>query len=118
MLAWPLIVAIRLYRWAAGALPRRRTCLFDVSCSRYVERAAGEHGLAAAGGAIRERWAACRPGYTFEFDGDRWTVTCVDGSYIAADEASYAVRYEATACRLACQQLSRTPEGESRWSIA
>lgn len=47
---------------------------------------------------MRARFAACRPGYSFEFRGARWQVRCVDGSVIADTDASSAVCAEAAAC--------------------
>lgn len=99
MLARALIATIHLYRGAARRIPRSRSCLFAISCSQHVERTAAEQGFRSALHAMRARFAACRPGYSFVYDGTRWHAICVDGSIIAGDDASNAVRYEATLCR-------------------
>lgn len=99
MLAAWLIRAIRGYRRVARRIPHRRACLFAVSCSRHAELVAREQGFHAAMRAVRARLAACRPGYSFEYVGVRWTVRCTDGSAIADEDASPAVHDEAAACR-------------------
>lgn len=43
---------------------------------------------------LRERLRACRPGYQFIFNGEMTTIELVDGSKLAATEASHAVRQE------------------------
>lgn len=98
MAAWPLLAAIRLYRWLARRLPWSRRCLFATSCSRHTEKVAREEGAGAAVRAMRARFAACRPGYSFEFGDARWQVRCVDGSVIADIEASPVVHAEAAVC--------------------
>jgi putative component of membrane protein insertase Oxa1/YidC/SpoIIIJ protein YidD len=104
-LAWALVAAIRLYRAVACHIPRTRSCLFAVSCSRHVEAAARERGLAAGLLAMHRRFAACRPGYNFEFEDDRWRAVCVDSSAIADSEASQVVREEAAACLLTLRSV-------------
>lgn len=98
MAAWGLVAAIRLYRWAAGRIRWSRRCLFATSCSRYAERVARQEGAGVAVHAIRARFAACRPGYSFEFGEAGWQVRCVDGSAIDCKDASAAVHAEAAAC--------------------
>lgn len=98
MAAWGLVAAIHLYRWLARRLPRSRSCLFATSCSRHTERVARDEGIGGAVRAMRARFAACRPGYSFEFRGARWQVRCVDGSVIADTDASSPVHAEAAAC--------------------
>jgi hypothetical protein len=48
--------------------------------------------------AVRARFAACRPGYSFEFGDGRWQVRCVDGSVIGRADASPALHAEAATC--------------------
>lgn len=98
MAAWGLVAAIHFYRWMARRIRWSRRCLFAVSCSRYAEQAARAHGAGVAVRAIRARFAACRPGYSFEFGCAGWQVRCVDGSVIAAGDASPVVHAEAAAC--------------------
>jgi putative component of membrane protein insertase Oxa1/YidC/SpoIIIJ protein YidD len=101
MLAGLLIAVIHLYRILARLHPRSRTCLFAVSCSRYVERVASEQGFLPALRAMSGRFAACHPGYMFVYEGQGWHVICVNESVIDADDASSAVRDEAAFCRRA-----------------
>lgn len=70
MAVWGLVGAIHLYRRIARRIRWRGRCLFAVSCSRHAERVAREEGAGVAMRAIRARFAACRPGYSFEFGGD------------------------------------------------
>lgn len=104
MVAWVLVAAIRLYRWMARRVRWSRRCLFAVSCSRHAERVARAEGAGAALRAIQARFAACRPGYTFEFHdagesgGAGWQVRCVDGSVIDDADTSAVVRAEAAVC--------------------
>lgn len=98
MAARILVAAIQLYRWVARRVRWSRRCLFAVSCSRHVERVARDEGAGAALRAIRARFAACRPGYSFEFRDAGWQVRCVNGSVIADADASAAVHAEAAAC--------------------
>lgn len=49
--------------------------------------------------AMRHRFANCRPGYTFEFADDSWSVACVAGAVIPASEASDALHLEAGVVR-------------------
>jgi hypothetical protein len=44
---------------------------------------------------MRLRFANCRPGYTFEFDGDSWWVECVAGMRIDQSQASIHLHREA-----------------------
>ncbi len=96
-----IMLAIHLYRRASRFLPCGRTCLFAESCSRHVERMVRHHGSRAGLRAFRDRWTACRPGYSFEFADHGWKIICADGSVIAGPETSAAVHGEAAACRLA-----------------
>jgi putative component of membrane protein insertase Oxa1/YidC/SpoIIIJ protein YidD len=105
MAAWGLVGAIHLYRWVARHLRWSRRCLFAVSCSRHAEQVARAEGAGVAVRAIRARFAACRPGYSFEFGGAGWQVRCVDGSVIADADASTAIHAEAAACLRALPAL-------------
>lgn len=98
MAARILVAAIHIYRWTARRLPWSRRCLFAVSCSRHVERVARESGIRMAVSELRARFAACRPGYSFEFDDACWQVHCVDGSVIDRADASPVVHAEARTC--------------------
>lgn len=100
MPAGMLVAAIRLYRWLARRIPWSRNCLYGISCSRHVERVAREAGLRAAVRAMRARWAACRPGYSFEYSDKSWRLRCADGSVIPPADASPVVHQEAAMCRL------------------
>lgn len=111
MAAWGIVAAIHLYRWVARRIRWSRRCLFAVSCSRYAEVVTREEGAGAAVRAIRARFAACRPGYSFEFGDEGWQVHCVDGSVIAEADASTAVRAEATACMIALPAGLARPRG-------
>lgn len=91
----PLVLAIRLYRSTLAKLPRSSVCLFDQTCSRYVEHIAGTGGLRAGLRAANRRLRSCRPGYTFEFEGDQWTICCVDGSVHEPSELAPALHDEA-----------------------
>lgn len=108
MAARGLVAAIHLYRWVARHIRWSRRCLFALSCSRHAEQVAREKGAGVALHAIRARFAACRPGYSFEFGGGAWQVRCVDGSVIVCADASAAVHAEAAAC------LSVLARGERR----
>lgn len=99
MLAGLLVAVIHLYRAAFRRCPRSRSCLFAISCSLHVERIAVEQGFLSAVRAMRARLAACRPGYMFEYERDCWHAICVDGSTIAADDASEVVGQEAAICQ-------------------
>jgi putative component of membrane protein insertase Oxa1/YidC/SpoIIIJ protein YidD len=111
MLASLLIAAIQLYRAVAWRIPRTRDCLFVISCSRHVERIAAERGFWPAMRAMRARFAACRPGYSFEYEGCGWRAMCVDGSVIAAADASNVVRHEAAVCqRVLPPEMNPSPE--------
>jgi putative component of membrane protein insertase Oxa1/YidC/SpoIIIJ protein YidD len=99
-LASILIVAIRMYRAAGRRIDRSRSCLYDVSCSRHVERVAAAHGFVAAMSAMRRRFSACRPQYSFEYDDAQWWIATRDGQIITSDEASPALISEARACRV------------------
>jgi putative component of membrane protein insertase Oxa1/YidC/SpoIIIJ protein YidD len=95
---WGLVAAMHFYRWMARRIRWSRRCLFAVSCSRYAEQVARTEGAGVAMHAIRARFAACRPGYSFEFGSTGWHVCCVDGSVIGAADASTVVHAEAAAC--------------------
>lgn len=92
---WPLVAGIRCYRATLGRVPRRAVCLFSTTCSRQVEQIARAHGVRAGLRECRSRLRACRPGYTFEFEGDAWCIVCVDGTTHTAAELSAAVHVEA-----------------------
>jgi putative component of membrane protein insertase Oxa1/YidC/SpoIIIJ protein YidD len=59
-----ILAAIAIYRATAPRRVRER-CLFAVSCSEHVRRAAEREGARAAWAAFRERFARCRGGYRF-----------------------------------------------------
>jgi len=93
------VAAIRLYRIAARAVPRRRPCLYALSCSRHIEQVALAKGVGNALMAMTRRFAACRPGYAFEFWDNDWRLACVNGSYIPSVEVSRAIHAEADLIR-------------------
>lgn len=93
---WLLIGGIKAYRCSAGRVPRQRTCLYRVTCSRHTENVARRDGLRAGLAAMRARLRSCRPGYHFIFEHDNVVVVCVDGSQFSVDDASTAVVGEAT----------------------
>jgi uncharacterized protein len=97
-LAFLLIAAIHAYRLMAQPITRSRSCLYNTSCSRHVERVARDAGFLAAVAAMRQRFSACRPGYTFEYDDAGWWIVCKDGQRIQSSEVSSALVVEAKAC--------------------
>lgn len=95
MLRQFVIAGIHVYRRVARATGFRRTCLYGVSCSRHVEAIARAEGGREALRAMRVRFANCRPGYTFDFSDQGWSICCIGGAAIASAEASPALRSEA-----------------------
>jgi len=74
-----LMAFIRLY-WLLPAHKRRR-CIFEESCSRYVYRIAKEQGFKKALQAFNERKQQCRPGYYYRDDD---SVRLADNSIVPA----------------------------------
>jgi putative component of membrane protein insertase Oxa1/YidC/SpoIIIJ protein YidD len=99
-LAWLLVLSIKAYRIASRVVPRTRSCLFAVSCSRHVEQETRRRGFRAGVRAMRSRFAACRPGYTFEYDDESWWLIGVEGTAVASANLSPALVTEARACRI------------------
>lgn len=97
-----LIALIKLYRIVATPLRGRSRCLFAVSCSRHVENVVREKGVRAGIAAAGERFAACRPGYSFRIDGIGWSIECRNGTRIESLDASAILRgeYEIVTCSL------------------
>ncbi len=91
----PLVLAIRSYRATFAKVPRGSVCLFDETCSRYVEHAARTGGLVAGVRAARWRLRSCRPGYVFEFENELWVIRCVDGTVHEPSELATALHEEA-----------------------
>lgn len=58
----PLTI-IQLY-WATFPKHKRRNCLFEESCSKYVYRIISEKGVISGLFALKTRIHQCRPGYT------------------------------------------------------
>lgn len=105
MLVRLLRAAIQTYWWLVPA-PRRRRCLFSESCSRAVDRALGEGGLAAGARAFRARARACRPGFRVECIGAVPSIVLRDGTCLAPHEASDEMRSLLAAVEGAYLQLS------------
>ena len=91
------ILAIRMYqRWPKPTWGPK--CLLAVSCSRAVADAVESGGLNAGFRLARARWKQCRPGYSFRVKPDgMWSLECIDGSIVEADDTSVTVRFEALA---------------------
>lgn len=90
---WVLIAAIFAYR---GLVPpsKRRKCLYNESCSRFVERIARDEGFSAAIKAIKQRVRSCRGGYRLiaPDQGALPIVRLVDGSLLSISEVSESLR--------------------------
>lgn len=99
-LAWALILAIKLYRQVSWIDRRNRSCLFAVSCSRHVEQETRSHGFVEGVRSMRARFAACRPGYTFEYDDHTWWLVASEGTVVPSPDLSPALVAEAMACRV------------------
>lgn len=97
-LAYLLVATILLYRVVATRISRTRSCLYKQSCSVAVESCTWESGFLAGLATMRGRFSSCRPGYSFEYDDEGWGIVCVNGSRIAAEDASDALVSEAQAC--------------------
>ncbi len=92
---WMILrLLIRFYWWVVPA-PRRRSCLFGESCSRYVFRRSSE-GVVAGWAALLERHRQCRPGYRIVGlrRGGATIVVLADGSAREISEMSDQVRQE------------------------
>lgn len=105
-LGWLLILSIWMYRWVSARINFTRNCLYRQSCSRHVEAVARSGGFVAALAAMKHRFRACRPGYTFEYDDDAWWIACVDGQAIPSAAASDVLWAEARACRVPVDSFS------------
>lgn len=90
-----VVAAVRLYRATFGHVPRRRRCLYRVTCSRHAEAVARSHGLVAGTRAACSRLRSCRPGYAFVFAGDELAIECADGTLVAAADLAPEVLAEA-----------------------
>ena len=90
-----LRLLIRLYWWAIPAA-RRRTCLFNESCSHYVFRRRGQ-GFVLGWSALLERYRQCRPGYRIvELQTNEGTIVVLADSTVRdLGEMSERVRREA-----------------------
>lgn len=86
---WFLIQLIYLYRRLVPAA-RRRCCLFRVSCSESVLRAARERGFLAGVATLRRRTGQCRSGYQVlpSPEGDGYIVRLADGTVAPPAELS------------------------------
>lgn len=87
---WLLLAAIHLY-WLAWPQHRRRQCLFDESCSRFVYRRCQAFGAWAGIVALRHRLRQCRPGYVGLDDERGRHLQAVDGTLIPEAAASQKV---------------------------
>lgn len=74
-------LVIELY-WKVVPASRRRRCIFQESCSRYVWRMLEEGGCRAGIVAFRCRWRQCRPGYQIVSTSVGIFVHLSDGSVI------------------------------------
>lgn len=70
-----LLLIIRFYRTAVRPF-LRKTCLFQCSCSRFVESEYRSYGAKRGWKALFTRYQDCREGYHFiEIDKERFMVT-------------------------------------------
>lgn len=90
---WSVVVGIGLYRrWLRDALGRE--CLFSVTCSECVLRAAREQGTLAAWRAFAYRVRTCRGDYSIGSEGGRPFALVRDGTRLPLEVLSPAVQHE------------------------
>lgn len=77
-----LIILICLYRKRIKPY-YPKNCIFNESCSYYVERNARERGFFAGLKALTERYRSCRPGYHFIFTDNKeeWELVSKSGKH-------------------------------------
>ena len=78
-------VPIVMY-WLVVAPSHRKTCLYNLSCSRLVFDEARRRGMVAALAALRTRWARCRAGYRLVVLDGALRVKLADGTVAAGGE--------------------------------
>lgn len=87
-----LIGAIRLY-WAIVPKHKRRPCIFEETCSKYVYRITKDNGLIDGLTALKERFHQCRPGYKIYKDqhSGKFELCLKDGTIVSNDKISRAL---------------------------
>ncbi|RMG25822.1 MAG: membrane protein insertion efficiency factor YidD [Bacteroidetes bacterium] len=92
---WVLLFAIKCY-WCVIPPRHRRSCLFSLSCSRYVYAEARRHGLLAGLRACWFRFRSCRPGYVLLITPDQQQhVRLANGHILPASQLNEAALRQA-----------------------
>ena len=82
-----MLLIIRVY-WLLIPSNFRRSCLFSVSCSKYVYHKTKMYGMVAGIIAFKNRYKQCRPGYKIGYnslDGTK-ELHLVDGTILREEE--------------------------------
>lgn len=84
-----LLLIIRVY-WALIPKEKRRPCIFNITCSKYVYRKTSQDGLYAGLQALMYRFANCRDGFqVFEHPTETTTIMILrNGQIIPQNEIS------------------------------
>lgn len=82
-----LLIIIKLY-WKFIPESKRKTCLFQETCSNYVFRHTNEHGFFKGIIALKSRVKKCRSGYEIYTGQNGFEMRLADGSIIMEKEIS------------------------------
>jgi putative component of membrane protein insertase Oxa1/YidC/SpoIIIJ protein YidD len=87
-----IIIVIALY-WKLIPKEKRRSCLFSVSCSRYVYECTKKEGFFSGLKAFIYRFKRCRKGYHIETQNGQFFLKLCDGTVINESEIAPNILY-------------------------
>ena len=85
-----LLLGIIHSYWLIFPKHKRKPCVFEVSCSKYIYRVTNEKGFFFAIYALRIRFNQCRPGYTLykNEQNNSFELYLKDGSIVSNEKIS------------------------------